>query len=240
MWLTVLQQRSGLTKSDTLYIHIDKETFEYMNSENEIFGELLTSCPCNVKLLFYERPDTILEGTMFRYTVHDYKEDIYMYCDIDIFIVNSLPKFTEALKEDTLYIHSEGSLQDMNYGAAFSKEELADFSESTGFNSGKFLIRGKNLLRHFFKSVQRFYGECKEKNFLCLDQPYFNKAIYSMNMERLNTEVLSSRDTTISCNGYNYEKNVTVLLDNLGEAGNGEVHYTKMFKLFILLQAGSL
>lgn len=236
----MLQQRSCLTKSDTLYIHIDKETFEYMNSGTEIFGELFAVCPCNVKLLFYERPETILEGTMFRYRVHDYKEDIFMYCDIDIFILKSLPIFTEALKEDTLYIHSEGLLEDMNYGAAFSEEELVHFSKYRGFNSGKFLIRGKDLLKHFFKLVQTLYVKCKEKNFLCLDQPYFNKAIYLMKIEQLNTELLSSNEMTISCNGHNYKKDTTVLFDMLGDAGNGIFHYTKISKIFILFQAGCL
>ena len=235
----MLQQRSCLTKSDTLYIHIDKETFEYMNSDTEIFGELLAVCPCNMKLLFYERPETILEGTMFRYTVHDYKEDIFMYCDIDTFIMNSLPRFTESLKEkEAVYIHSEGSLQNANYGAAFSGEELLDLSGSAGFNSGKFLIHGKHLLKHFFNLVQRNYTKCKEKNFACLDQPYFNKAIYLMNRDRLNTALLSSDDSVISCNGQNYKKDTTVLLDYVGKAGDGEYHYTKIFKDFVLIQAG--
>jgi hypothetical protein len=211
-----------------------------MNSGTEIFGELLRGCPCNIKIILYERPATILEGTMFRYTVHDYKEDIFMYCDIDVFILKSLPIFTEALKEDTLYIHSEGSLGDMNYGAAFSEQELANLSGSAGFNSGKFLIRGKDLLKHFFNLVQILYANCKEKNFLCLDQPYFNKAIYLMKIEQLNIELLSSNQTTISCNGRNYKKDTTVLFDMLGEAGNGTFHYTKISKIFILFQAGCL
>ena len=70
MWLTVLQQRGGLTTSDTLYIHIDKETFEFISSETEVFGEITQDYPCSMKILLYERPATLVEGMMFKYFLH--------------------------------------------------------------------------------------------------------------------------------------------------------------------------
>ena len=176
---------------------------------------------------------------MYSYEFLDYTQDIYMYCDIDILFVKSIHLLTTSLNPNTIYIHNEGKLSNQNYGAAFTKEELSESSSKMpGFSSGKFIIYGKELHKNFFEIVTNIRN-LSNQVYYTLDQPYFNKAIYYMILNKLcsiNFDLISK--PIISVNGHDSTRD-TVLLDAMGIPGDGEFHFKKLLDMYIILHSNA-
>jgi hypothetical protein len=233
MWLSMCWKYAGLSSRDSLSIKMDSETYNHMK-QDLVFTELFNAAPCPIKLMICPPPTTLQEGMMIRYIPVEYEQDVYMYCDIDILIVKPLRLLTEATKPNTVYVHPEGPLTDPNYGAAFTKEEFAEFTKTCpfplGYSSGKYIIHGKELYRGLMESVARLFDQNPELHYT-IDQPFFNKAVhtgpYTVN------EVLFNR-TIVSQNYHMYSKGVTVLLDAMGIPGDGDFHLEKLIQFYIL------
>jgi len=216
-----------------LYIKMDSETYDYLKKDL-VFRGLQKAAPCPVQIEICPPPANLQEGMMMKYMPIHYAQDVYMYCDIDILIVKPLTSLTGAMKPNTIYVHPEGPLTDPNYGAAFTEEELGELTKTNpfplGYSAGKYSIHGKELYRELMESVTRLFDENPKLHYT-IDQPFFNKAVH-MGPYTVN-EALFNR-ATISQNYHFYSRDTTVLLDAMGIPGDGDFHFEKLIRFYIL------
>jgi hypothetical protein len=243
MWLGQLIKEGGLTEKDMIYLYVDTETLHYMDADG-VFSLLQTKLPFEMKLFVYPPPLTLFDGTMMRFEYHEYTQDIWMYCDIDILVLKSLHVLTEHLTPNTIAIHPEGLLKaedgtaNCDYGSAFSKEDLVHLSPTAmGLSNGKFMIRGNEIhqtLIHIIRTIHRL----ENAPFFMFDQCYFNKAIYLMMDQQLclaNVTIFQS--PILSTNGHGFTDQ-TVLLDAMGIPGDGDFHLNKIIKFYTMINTG--
>ena len=226
IWLSNLIKNGGLKKDDILHMYIDKRTVQYLFNDS-IFGRLIHKANFQTQIFGILPPKTHLEGMMWKYNSSEYTQDIYMYCDIDILIVNPLCGLYDTMKPNTIRICIEGLVSNPDYGADIPSGELAEGIH--GFSAGKFIIRGKDSRDTLFKMINDFCNY--EKNYYTIEQPFFNRAI--LNMTNIDVDVLVSPKVIV--NSDVYDKHSTILFDCAGEPGNGECHYSKIIDAFCII-----
>jgi hypothetical protein len=239
MWLSQLMVCGGLGSNDAIHFYTDNETLQYLTSTYS-HNYIVNRLPCKFKPYIYPSPETLLDGIMTRYDFRPYEQDIYMYCDIDIFILKSLHLLTNDLQQNTIYVHSEGKLSDPNYGAAFSKDEMEKFPTNMhGFSAGKFIINGKSIHKLFFETIINLRKIIKG-TFYTVEQPYFNKAVYMfLNNKICTIETELIKSPIISINGRTMNKE-TILLDAMGIPGDGSFHFDKLLQFYIFLHSENI
>ena len=239
MWLSVVCKHAGLTAQDAISLKIDKATFDYLNS-NVIFVSLLNKAVFQPRITICPVPSTMRDGMMMKYTKIDYTQDIYIYCDIDVMIIKPLTLFVDKLIPNTIYVHAEGLLSEDNYGAAFTKEELATLpGKSNGFSAGKFFIYGKELYTTFMNTV---CGLCVDKSahYYTIEQPFFNKSLYCLEKNKYNIDLGVLNHKTISVNLHNFSKDTSILIDFMGIPGDGDFHFEKILSAYMMIQSDIL
>ena len=240
IWLSVLCKTADLDEHDLLNIKVDARTEEYL-SKDLVFTKLLESTKFQKQVTVFPPPLTLKEGTMMRYGYIEFKQDIYMYCDIDILVLKSLHIFSETMIPDSIYLHAEGLLTNSNYGADFTKEELSSFiQDSVGFSSGKFFIYGKDLYKEFTFLVENNCAKSSNKYYYTLDQPYFNKAVYMLNREKCNVNYDMFNPKTIPTHLEHYSYPTAFFIGGMGEPGDGSLHLQKLIRYYIMFQLGQL
>jgi len=170
---------------------------------------------------------------MYRFINLDYSQDIYMYCDIDILISNSLHTLTEQLKDNTIYICSEGALCDNNYSEGFP--ETIENTKLPGFSSGKFIILGKELRNSFFNIINDVCDYSTD--YTTKDQPFFNRAIYMIPRDKVSVDIKVLTEH-VSFNGNEYDKEKIVFNDMAGMVADGKFHAVKIMNALALYNAG--
>ena len=236
MWLSAVLKHGGLTATDVLHLKIDSDTFEYLKTQIGCNG-LIKASICPIQIMLYPPPATIQEGMAMRYIKVNDMRDIYMYCDIDILIIKPLRLLYESLPINTISVHAEGPLSDDNYGAAFTIEEKSKLPPiSPGFSAGKFIIHGKELYTQFIDIVMMLYS-LNHNTSSIIDQLLFNKAVYLLSKDPNCLRIIPP--TFISSNGHHFTTEC-ILLDAMGMAGDGDMHFDKMINFFILLQSDAL
>jgi hypothetical protein len=238
IWLSHLIQYGNLNEGDALYIISDNRTIEYIkDTENTIFSTFCSFTKFQVKLIHYDPPKTLLEGMMLRYKTNPYSQDIYMYCDIDILILDSLHRLTDSMIENHIYICLEGDFHTVSYSQGIPEDIINSIKrQEPGASSGKFAIYGKEICKTVFQLMNTL---CKyDSNYFTQDQPIFNHCIILLNQTgfSINAHLLTNH---VSLNGGEYKKGNTILFDCAGvECGNDKIHYKKMFDISILFQTG--
>jgi hypothetical protein len=225
VWLSKLVQNGGLTKDDFLLISIDERTLEFIKTTAKCLAYLLSQLKCPYAFKIFPSPVTLLDGMRIRYTPHDFKQDVYLYLDIDILIMKSLRLIVDQTAPAKLYVCTEGTLRDPNYGADMSS------TDDPGYTSGIFIISSNSLQKMLFLKINDNY---LDKGYYAQDQPFFNRAVYEMENDIDNT--LITRYT--SFNGWGYSPDLTVLLNCGGDVGDGEKHYDKIQEVQCLINAG--
>jgi hypothetical protein len=236
-WLTMLIKNGGLTSNDMLHINIDTKTLEYLDNSHTILPSLLKKAACNFKMCTFEPPKTPLEGMMHKYDFNDYEQDIYIYTDIDTYILNPFRIMANELNPNTFYFIKGLSvtLDNKFFSEGFPESFIPRHIMTTlpGFNASLFVITSQNLRNIFFSRIHELCDY--STNYLCVEQPYFNRAVYEIprNEISVNTDLLSIYGKFFGCD----LNSRTVFLDFSGETSNGITHFTKMsgaMCLFIL------
>lgn len=233
VWLGKLIQSGELNKNDLLQITIDKRTIEYLENNDNALSILLEKLPCSFSIVAVDPPSTILQGMMYRFNIIDYSQDVYLYCDIDILISNSLHILIDTLNDNTLYLCREGYLYEENYSAGFS--DMIKDKNIPGFSSGKFIITGKELRNSFFTSINNLCDYSTD--YYTKDQPFFNKAIYIIPRDKVSVDI-NLLTEYVSFNGNEYNKNITIFNDMAGDVGNGESHFKRIITSISLYLIG--
>jgi hypothetical protein len=235
-WMSQLASTGGLQRGDALYIHCDIETKEYIH-EHTVFLDLASLCRIQVNYIHHNQPKSAREGMMWKYTIFDYPQDVFFYCDIDVLVLKSVHSLTDRTPDECLVVQRENCLLDPNYSAAFTTEELSKFSElHSGISAGKFMIRGKALHTEFCAHVEAIAAEHPDSTFYTVEQPFFVKAVYRF-LPFCNVTLLDP--PVVSINWDFYDQTKTILLDSMGEPGNGDSHLKKQLDAILLLHASS-
>ena len=236
MWLTQIVKINALDATDILHITVDKPTFEYMLSNYTSFKSLLNKI--NHVIFIEPSPKTNLEGWMWKFIPRDYSQDVYLYLDIDIFILKSLQQLVQPMKPNQIYACREGNMTNANYNAAFPESVLTQFTiKDPGYSVGKFAITSIRIRDIFFKEINKICDN--NVTYYCPEQAFYNVIIYGMrNTSILNTDILCA--PYISFNGYFYKKDKTILFDCAGEPGNGLKHIEKYIDVLGLLATDKL
>ena len=232
IWLTQIVKINALKSKDILHITIDQSTYDYMHSHYTSFKSLLKKI--NYIIFIESSPKTNLEGWMWKFI----KISVYLYLDIDIFILKPLIQLVQYMKTNQIYACREGSMTNSNYNAAFPESVREQFTmKDPGYSVGKFAITSRKMRDLFFKEINSICDNTV--NYYCPEQAFYNVVIYSMrNTLILNTNVLCA--PYISLNGYLYRKDKTVLFDCAGEPGNGLKHIEKYIDILGLLATDKL
>ena len=233
LWLGKVIQSGGLTENDLIQVTMDQRTCEYLETNETSLPILLEKLPCPFKTIVIEPPSNSLEGMMNKYLITEYSQDVYIYCDIDILISNSLYVLTEKLSKNTFYFCREGSLSDENYCGSNSSE-ITD-KKLPGFSAGKFIITGKEQRNSFFNTIQGFCDY--STRFYTVEQPFFNRAIYSLERHIVSIDV-DTLTEHVSFNGNEYSKTNTIFNDMAGNVGDGKSHASKIMTALSLYLAG--
>lgn len=222
-WVSKLVQNGGLGRDDFLLISVDERTIEYLKTTSGILGTLLSYLKCPYAFKIFPAPKTILDGMKIRYTPHEFTQDAYMYLDIDVLIMKPLKGILEDTHPDKLYVCTEGTLRDENYGADMSA------TDDPGYTSAIFLVTGNHTQKVLFRRIDELYVP---KDYYTLDQPFFNRVVYMMPR---NDKVLTR---VHSFNGHGYSKGDTIFLNCGGEPARDEIHYDKIQEVCCLINVG--
>jgi hypothetical protein len=221
-WVSKLIQNGGLGRDDFLLISIDERTIEYFKTNPGILGTLLSYLKCPYAFKIFPAPATLLDGMRIRYTPQDFKQDAYMYLDIDVLIMKPLKGMLDGLEAAKLYVVSEGSLTDPNYGADMSS------TDGVGYTSGVMVFTAPWVQEVLFRKVGEYY---RDAGYYTLDQPFYNRAAWGMPRDSRLTKY-------VSYNGQNYSKDDTILLNCGGDVGDGKIHFEKIHEVICLINVG--
>jgi hypothetical protein len=222
-WVSKLIQNGKLGRDDFLLISIDERTIEYLKTNSGILGTLMSYLPCPYAFKIFPAPATLLEGMKMRYKTHDFKQDVFMYMDVDILVMKSLRLIVDQTENAKLYVCTEGTLRDPNYGADMSS------TDDPGYTSAIFMTTAPWVQEVLFRRVDELY---RDAGYYTIDQPFYNRAVYMMPH---NNKLLTSLH---SFNGHNYSKEDTVLLNCGGEPGRDDIHYDKIQEVLCLINVG--
>lgn len=243
MWLSQLLSKGKLLENDRLVIKIDDPTFQFAKN-NPYLNRLLYNLDCHVNFITHPQPKTLLEGMMWKYSTVNYSQDIFMYCDIDVFILKPIHNFTDSIDKNCIMVHTENlPMSCPFFGAAFTKDELAALpSHLKGINAGKFIIRGQKEQELLFTTIRKLNSEIDGTSFACCEQPFFNKAVYST-LDQLDYQIIDEKEVFMGFRTdlyplYEKEKDGYFLFDCCGNAGDGSKHFNSMFYTFLMLNAG--
>jgi hypothetical protein len=229
-WLTMVIKNGGLTNGDILHIHIDEVTFDYLQNNKNILIVLLEMLPCDYKFQLFEQPETSLEGMMNKYVFTEYSQDVYIYSDIDVLVMKPFRSMLNV-KENTIYPLKALSLDHNFYSEGFPPEFPLS-SSLPGFNASIFLVMGKDLRDSFFNRIHTICDYSTK--YECVEQPYFNRAIYEMPRNLVNIDLLGEY---VSFSSFNKDDTKSIFVDLSGDTSNGISHLramSDMISLYIL------
>ena len=231
-WLAHVFKYADLASGDALRLTIDADTHEQLK-KTPFYTNVMSALNCEKQLLIIERPKTHAEGMMSRFIEKEYTQTTYMYCDIDILIKKPLRELTSLVSQNTIAVHVEGTMADSNYNMLFPKEwVLENGAQHVGFSSGKFIINGHELYRDLFRLAGHIYKQHPIDDFYAPDQCVYNYAVYMLPRETYTLDMTTIRPPSICINGHNETEKV-ILLDLMGEPGNGTLHFDKIFGTLI-------
>jgi hypothetical protein len=224
LWISQLIKKSSVERCIIL---VDNRTLNFLAESYILNKYLLRKAKFKLDFMTFEPPRNLLEGMIHKYTTFDYDEDFLMYSDVDILTYKPL-FFLEIPKKEGIFLHAEGPI--CEYAEAFTEIMKSNFVRSgqPGFSAGKFVICGKSVRDLLFQKIHEFNN--REK-FYTIEQPFFNKAIYSL-LDTINIETNYIITPKISNNCRDFDEQTTVLVDFQGQPGDGVFHLDKMIDFF--------
>ena len=233
IWLSHVKRFAQLWTNDQVFVLIDTRTADFAN-QSIFLNKILKDFPCPIQFLLHDPPKTMLDGTLQRYKMFQPFE-ILLYLDVDILVVKSLHSILFHTKPNSLCVHPEGFLKDDNYGAYLTQKNIPIAPEAVGASSGKFIITNQRTRDLLFGLILR---EAMSNNnpFYTLDQPYYNACFYALlKKSEIQVDATLFRET-LSINLHNMS-NSTVLIDCMGEPGNGLLHLHKLVGVMTMFSA---
>lgn len=244
-WLTSLLKSKSLRKQDLLLLTIDYETLEYLERFTPMI-QIMNKLESAFTIQKKAKPKSVLEGMLWRYIYYEHKENIYIYCDIDILICTSLNKLISQLETNTVYVYEEGSLLSEAYSLGIIEAEFELIRQISpylpGLNSGLFVFTNNFQKKIIFEKIEKYYTTTFQFNYT-LDQPLFNRSVYTSLAEKnINVDTILLRNNTIHYNnGFMLEnKEIPIFYDCNGDVGIGHRHLRRIINTFCFLNFNEL
>ncbi len=235
IWLAYVCKYAKLNPIDCIQIIIDENTYAEVMKDNIILQIILSSLRCEVQFIKVLQPKTHGEGMMNKYKYTRSQQDVFMYCDIDVLFQKPIRILLQGLEENTVVVHNEGCIQNKNYGGAFTSEEIQQLGENfPGFSAGKFIIYGQELHSKFFALMNTLGASYPVDSYYCLEQPIFNLGIYKYQlMNTIHINDMNIAPPFVCTNISDKIPEECVLLDYMGQPGDGELHFQKILSILI-------
>jgi len=245
LWLTSLLKSKSLTKNDLLFITVDHETLDYLERFTPMI-EIVNRLGSRLFIQKKTKPKNILEGMMWKYAYYEHKQDIYIYCDIDILICTSLTKLIPQIENNNIYVFEEGGLLSEAYSLGITESEFESIklisSYLPGLNAGLFIFTNLLQMKTIFNKIENYYATTLQFCY-SLEQPLFNRAIYtSLAEKRINVNTILLRKNIIHYNnGFMLNnKELPIFYDCNGDVGIGYRHLHKIINTFCFLNFNEL
>lgn len=177
------------------YLQLTKLHIESLNKQNydgdilfitNLKKEILSSIKFIKEPLFLEVNNTnLLESSANKLKIHQYQDiklyDKIIFCDLDTLWVKNPNLIFNEIIENQFYVTNETPLMSKDLwwgGAFFSQEEKNDIqlNDIKGINAGFFAFNSSMV--DYFKDMENFFLENKDKSNHCLEQPFFNVFLY--------------------------------------------------------------
>jgi len=241
MWISCLVKSNSLNENDTLLIIMDKHTKKYLEHQT-ILPKLIST----YHYILMPAPKTLLEGCMWKYNALTrdqlafYNKDILFYADIDVIFNKSFKPIIDDMIPENIYVHEEGLFNCRFFSEGIPIEEKDTFIKCIpaikGISAGKFIIYGMSLAVNFFNKIIE-YNKVKT-NYECLEQPFFNRAIYNYLCIEKKIQNLYSINNIIHWNQVDNNSSA-IMIDFCGIPGDGYEHFDTMYGAFCLLYINS-
>lgn len=185
-----IRMLSILVKSIYLYGNIDDNTdiliytstnFKYIIENSRFYSE-------KVKFFISDDKNTIDTACKARLDLFDYEFiDNYikiLYLDTDILIQKNINFIFDLIQENKIYAYGEGDISNDNNdyfgGNTLFINELNNYTDKSGFNSGVMLFNNCIEIKNLFKIIKNHIIENKLSKFY--DQPYivYNAKKYNL------------------------------------------------------------
>jgi len=175
------------------------------------------------KILVVPPPLDIYEGMRYRYRLPDFFDCTgrdFTYIDCDMLYVRP---YTVPIPPDSFMVYNEGPIDDICYCGS---KDFMTTSPSTqkGLTSGFFMFNYGPRVAATFRRILASM-DCPQR-FYTLDQPHFNKALYSEG------EPVYLLDDTFMSNNMHTHLDTCSFVSFCGVPGNGSLHFGKMFDVF--------
>lgn len=178
-----------LIYTTTKFMDIIKQSHLYdrhkINFEiNDTYTNVKSACSSRLDLFSFKSID---------------KYDKILYLDTDILIKGDLHSVFDIVKEDILYVLEEFDILKAPYdyyGRSLFKEEIKNYSDTSGFTSGILLFNNCEKIKTLFENINI---SIRTRPHPFFDQPHFvyNAFKYNMYNNKILKEYAVNRDTNI-------------------------------------------
>jgi hypothetical protein len=251
IWLTYAKKNAGLKKGDYLIVYVDKVTFDYLNILPDITQFIYGDAhEYDISFQLFDQPKTLSEGMTYKYRLFqkEIPNDVYVYLDIDCFILRSIHDYQKFYKRDnegiymdyndtifrnTLCLMPKGLLSDTSYCGNLI-EITSDLKEKSGYSAGHFVFTSSYYLRELFKRIISSIEAHEMNPQYSLDQPILNHEIIQLyrNVNNVDFAIIELDNRKIDVNVINKSVSDAYLLNLCGEPGDGKKHFLKaIFRL---------
>lgn len=174
------------------------------------------------RIIVVPTPQGVYEGMRIRYIlpeIFDCRGKDFTYIDCDMLYVR---EYTIAIPADSFLVYNEGPIEAWGYSG--SDNFMTILPGQKGLTSGFFMFNYGPKVAATFKSILESMDAGPK--YYTLDQPHFNKALYS---EGVRIEFLPD---TFICDNMHSSLETCSFVNFCGEPGNGDRHFRKMFDIF--------
>jgi len=171
-------------------------------------------------------PIDIYDGMRYKYKLEEYfdcNDKQFMYIDCDMLCVRP---FVPEIPDSSFILFPEGTLVNRSYSGSEEFIKVENTDAQPGFTAGFFGYKYSKSVSNTFKDILESMNSTTER-FYTLDQPHFNKILYHSSIDLVLLD-----PSFISFNINNFI-NTCCFVNFCGEPGNGELHFSKMFDVYM-------
>jgi len=175
------------------------------------------------RVLVVPPPRDVYDGMRYKYllpALFDCTGRDFTYIDCDMLCVRP---YTMPVPPDSFMVYNEGLIKNTDYSG--SDDFMTVSPGQKGLTAGFFMFNYGPRVAATFRRILASMDEC-DARFYTLDQPHFNKALYSEG-----TQIHFLPDDFISYNMHSHLDTCS-FVNFCGDPGNGDAHFRKMFDVF--------
>ena len=174
------------------------------------------------RIIVVPAPRDGYDGMRYRYIlpeIFDCTGKDFTYIDCDMLFVRD---YTIIIPTDSFLVYNEGMIENTDYSGSDTFMTISPGQK--GLTSGFFMFNYGSKVAATFQRILASM-DCTAR-FYTLDQPHFNKALYSDDVQ------IEFLPDTFLCDNMHSALDTCKFVNFCGDPGNGEAHFRKMFDIF--------